>query len=245
MNQITDKGLTPENIRYLEEYFVFDFSKAAICHFKIKEIPGWLFGIWLNDERHKYDIFGEPEEFIDKFKPGATYYSYKNISEFIEKMIDVRDNYDYYMAKDWYDRKEDIGRNDAAKISEVIKRHELKLIQEAKEELEDWRYTFDFFKKRIFDEIPQLEAVGVFDWHSKGWITYPRFSLTLQVKEEFYDDFDFKKPVDLHELKEKIDNNRPVELNKFSKYDFDFLNIIKYPINLDKDKLTYIYHRTN
>lgn len=57
-------------------YFVFNMGKCSTCTFRIKETPNWLYGIWLDG--NKFDIFGEHDELIDKFKPSRTYLSYNN-----------------------------------------------------------------------------------------------------------------------------------------------------------------------
>lgn len=245
LNTLNEYCLTPTVLRYLDGYFIFDFDKSSVCHFNIKELPGWLFGIWLGDNKNQYSIFGEPEEYIDKFKPSAVQYSYENIDEFAKQMVEIRDNFDYYMANDWYAHDEDLQKEDIEKIAEVIENHKLKLEQEAEEDFEDWKYTFNFFKSGIFEEIPQLEAVGVFDWNVGGMECSPRFLLTLQVNKDDYENFDFEKPIDLYTLKQKIKDGRNLEFKWLSSYDFDFGKIIGYSIDIDKKHFTYIFKRPN
>lgn len=58
-----------------------DFGKDTVCEFKVKGVRRWMFGIWVyrNKEEKKYtiSIFGEHEDYIDKFKPTATEISYR------------------------------------------------------------------------------------------------------------------------------------------------------------------------
>ena len=68
------------DIKFGNGYFVFEYDKDSICHFKIKEIPGFLFAIWLskNCNLKEYGhgfidaelyLFSQPILTLDKFKP--------------------------------------------------------------------------------------------------------------------------------------------------------------------------------
>ena len=48
--------------------FAFPLQPAMECIFQLKQLPGWVFGIFLNGEGG-YDIFGEISSLIDKFRP--------------------------------------------------------------------------------------------------------------------------------------------------------------------------------
>lgn len=67
-------------------YFIFSFKENSVCWFWLKEFPGWKFGIWLN-ENNTFSIFGEHILMIDKFKPSASYISFKNVEEFNNELI--------------------------------------------------------------------------------------------------------------------------------------------------------------
>ena len=62
---------------FLDGYFIFYHGENAVCHFKLKKYPQWLFGIWLRYMEEKdpgkdkinVQIFAQIEENIDKFKP--------------------------------------------------------------------------------------------------------------------------------------------------------------------------------
>ena len=64
------------DIKYTDGYFIFGTGDNSIVSFKIKEIPGWLFGIWWNDIEKdrpvKGEWFAQYEANIDKFKPSAS-----------------------------------------------------------------------------------------------------------------------------------------------------------------------------
>ena len=68
---------------YGDGYFIFDYGPNTVIHFRLKETPGWLYGVWWSFKVNKEGIvsivgefFAQYEEEIDKFKPSASYYAY-------------------------------------------------------------------------------------------------------------------------------------------------------------------------
>lgn len=81
------KYLNEEGFHILSEkwgdgYFVFDMGADSVCHFFIKEIPHWKFGIWftISDEPEHKDqitgvtIFTRHTDDLDKFKPSRSFF---------------------------------------------------------------------------------------------------------------------------------------------------------------------------
>jgi len=74
--------ITYEDVSYGDGYFIFSFGTNSVVTFKIKECPGWLFGLWwsedesVKDEKKRIsgEFFTQYEEEIDKFKPSASSY---------------------------------------------------------------------------------------------------------------------------------------------------------------------------
>lgn len=67
--------------QYGDGYFIFDYGPNTVVHFRLKETPGWLYGVWWSFKVNKEGIisivgefFAQYEEEIDKFKPSASYY---------------------------------------------------------------------------------------------------------------------------------------------------------------------------
>lgn len=65
------------DVKYLDGYFIFGMGDNSVVHFKIKELPGWLFGVWWDpiDKKSKSITghwFTQYEKDIDKFKPAAS-----------------------------------------------------------------------------------------------------------------------------------------------------------------------------
>lgn len=57
-------------------YYIFEFGEDSVCHFKIKGLKRWQFGLWIREdndnETYVINLFGEHNDYIDKFKPTAT-----------------------------------------------------------------------------------------------------------------------------------------------------------------------------
>ena len=78
-------------------YFIFSFGQNTVCHFTLKQTPLCKYGIWLT--KKWYQIFGEHEWLIDKFKPSATYLSFENdIDSFLDKVKGISENSKLYFA---------------------------------------------------------------------------------------------------------------------------------------------------
>jgi len=90
LTQVSDK-FTITKKTFGDGYFIFSFGQNTVCHFTLKETPLWKYGIWLT--KQGYQIFGEHEWLIDKFKPSATYLSFENeIDLFLEKVKVINEN---------------------------------------------------------------------------------------------------------------------------------------------------------
>jgi hypothetical protein len=77
------------NINIGNSYYLFDLGEEAVVHFKIKKCKRWLFGLWIVDignNNTRLSLFGEHEDYIDKFKPTQT-----KLSEEIEFSNDISD----------------------------------------------------------------------------------------------------------------------------------------------------------
>lgn len=84
-------GFTPQNIEYGNGYFMFNMGEDGVCHFTVKGLHNWKFGMWIQDKPQKDNDLSEPAvQFfcqnklnIDKFKPSYSFfevdYTLKNI----------------------------------------------------------------------------------------------------------------------------------------------------------------------
>ena len=61
------------DLQFDDGYFIFYKGESGVAQFKIKQAPGWLFGLWWNDKvsdtHNQGELFAQYEEIIDKFKP--------------------------------------------------------------------------------------------------------------------------------------------------------------------------------
>lgn len=98
-----------ENVKHGNGYFIFDFGDNSVVHFKVKQAPGWLFGLWWtlpedykDFKTHKKktphyikgQLFAQYEENIDKFKPSAS----ANMIEISARPEDKEDDSDAWYA---------------------------------------------------------------------------------------------------------------------------------------------------
>jgi len=98
LNQIVNNNFIIVNKIFGNGYFIFTFGQNTVCHFHLKETPLWKYGIWL-DGKYSFQIFGEHEWLIDKFKPSRTYLSYKNsINEFLQNVKSINKNPKLYFV---------------------------------------------------------------------------------------------------------------------------------------------------
>lgn len=64
-----------ESPRVGSGYYLFNLGEESVVHFKIKGCKRWLFGLWIttnkDENKTRISLFGEHEDYIDKFKPTA------------------------------------------------------------------------------------------------------------------------------------------------------------------------------
>lgn len=75
-----------DDVLYGDGYFIFSYGTNSVIQFHIREIPGWLFGIWWDEPQKREEteetsdecievmgtIFTQYEDSIDKFKPSRS-----------------------------------------------------------------------------------------------------------------------------------------------------------------------------
>lgn len=77
------------DIKVGDTYYLFNLGEHSVIHFRIKGCKRWLFGLWIvdiGDNKTRLSLFGEHENYIDKFKPTAT-----KLSEKVEVSNDISD----------------------------------------------------------------------------------------------------------------------------------------------------------
>ena len=188
LNKIEEKYKISEK-KFGNGYFIFDMGENAVCHFKFRELKDWKFGIWLDEEGERYDIFGEHIELIDKFKPSRCYISYEeiNLGESLEDFLaDI----------------EDIIKNPIMNFScsltysdEMTEEEALKVYKEFYKEKEMEEKRSKETKERIFDYLKNIKEkedkvtdVFVRDQNGDGWKSTPRYEVTVVIEKETSDE---------------------------------------------------------
>ena len=98
LNKITSNNFNITSKIFGNGYFIFSFGYNTVCHFYLKQTPLWKYGIWL-DGKNGFQIFGEHEWLIDKFKPSRTYLSYNNdINGFLQEVKLISENLKLYFV---------------------------------------------------------------------------------------------------------------------------------------------------
>lgn len=101
LNKISEEysDIKIDNITLLSGYFIFDLGEDSIIHFNVKGCKNWKFAIWiLEDEKDKkkynIEMFGQYVDYIDKFKPSASPFSYKATIESLNEIDEVASSID-------------------------------------------------------------------------------------------------------------------------------------------------------
>ena len=82
LKQLPTIGFTSQDVEFDSSYFVAYMGENSVCQFHIKEIPGFLFGIWTTDildiktlnypKNTELVIFTQYEAELNKFKPSRS-----------------------------------------------------------------------------------------------------------------------------------------------------------------------------
>lgn len=218
-----DWTFTPYDITYLDGYFVFGTGTNSVVHFKVKEAPGWLFGLWYRVKEETYDkktrlvlhyeLFAQYEQFIDKFKPSAStfevengVYSYVPGAEFNVSVWDSVRMFKFIITEPALAFCRDIFYWDYNE--EYHSREEAE--EAMNKELEEARLQ-DEFKERATNTV--LEYFGkcfkghdnVFIYYNAGWS--PGYELHIVVDVEEGNMYHFKSIIEDYE-------NNPEETDK-------------------------------
>lgn len=85
------------DLEFFDGYFVFYRGPNKTAQFKIRQAPGWLFGIWWDDnisnDYSRGEIFAQYEENIDKFKPSYSAFCFSCIASI--KQVPSENETDY------------------------------------------------------------------------------------------------------------------------------------------------------
>lgn len=181
-------------------YFLFTFGKNMVCHFELKALPEWQFGIWLNKDDRGFRIFGEHKMLIDKFKPSRTYVSkkLKNIDQLDKTFIPTIKS---IINKPYlhFDRSLHFGYRSGEDPKKVY--DDFMDEKKRKQQLEVQSYLN---MKEAIKEVknnPLVCDVELKDTMEKGWVSYPRYEVDIILKDRYIDELvheydDMKKKIE-------------------------------------------------
>lgn len=177
-------------------YYVFEFGENSVCHFKIKGLKRWQFGLWIREDNENYvvDLFGEHEDYIDKFKPTATKIKYEfkcknendlwQCDDFINELMRIK-QHPYVIKHCYYDIFENYL---IFLLSEFfyyrIKIHLIKFKKYSLTKL--YLNCIKIIYKLRFKKLD----INVYDKRETGWNVYPPFDFNIYydkcIEDELY-----------------------------------------------------------
>lgn len=180
LKQIQQAGFKILQKTYKNGYFLFDFGENSVCHFKLKAIPDWRFGIWL-DSDGTYEIFGDHRDLIDKFKPSRTYVSHSSLAPFIQELQAIREHPYFHFVKSMIGDDAETMTREAIEINYQTHQQEVKQRQ--------FNYLAD--KQALFQAIQEVllpmdnvQAVGLTDGEIQGlWYGWRRYKMRIIIDE--------------------------------------------------------------
>ena len=234
-------GLHPTDVKYMKGYFIFEHGSDMVVNFHIKELKGWLFGIWWDVEgEKKCDFFAQYERDIDKFKPSAS----KLVVEDMEVCDYDMDNYMLKMCR--FIKKhpyrawalDQTYQREAWEIEEVYKgcfvRFWKEMLGDHYHEYRHKKMTKQYLKlvKMIADIC--LDNYEIVDENVNGWVSSPRFEIKCDdVKGE-----NLKPGLYNIDLKEELDEYLMKKVTKYNKknHDYDIMLGDRLPVFVRRKK---------
>lgn len=189
------KGFKIKSKKFGSGYFIFDMGEHSVCHFTLKETPGWKYGIWLSLK--DYSIFGEHVELIDKFKPTATYLSRDNVHEFISDIYKIEKN----PKREFIASLEGDSNLSEEEINRKFELYWEKEYQYREEKIKADNIILDFLR-----DIPkakkEVEKIDIYQCSISGMNRYPRYSVDILFDNEI----DYERIVEIvTDIEDKLD----------------------------------------
>lgn len=213
-NYIKSIGFKPYDIKYYNNYFIFDRGEDEVVHFYIKGLRGWKFGMWINTNKEELlskdgtkehpslQFFAQHKDNIDKFKPSASYF----LAEYNLSEIENPAPYQWHQIKSiikmikrhpfishYYDRYTYYKFTNNSFILEYIKKKIDKIIHIIKEFCRDWfPILWTKFKILLINKNKIIKNITVIDGNNDEWKSYPRWTIDILFKEDSTDEEECK-----------------------------------------------------
>lgn len=206
LNIIRNNKFNPYNISYGDGYFIFEFGENTVCHFMIKGIKNWKFGIWINTDENKKDkiadVFAQYIPCIDKFKPSRSHYcmeidNWKFENDFNYDLIGMIKEIKQYPYVAYYHdiTSEKWHVSTPRAFSYFIKTR----LEDNWYEFKKWIKTkknliatnIKLFYLRLIDK--RILDFEITDKNTKTYIVYPRYEIKILWKEDSISDIELEK----------------------------------------------------
>jgi hypothetical protein len=213
-NYIKSIGFKPYNIKYRNDYFIFDKGEDGVVHFSIKGLRGWKFAMWINtnkdvlmseDSNKEYSalqFFAQHKDNIDKFKPSRSCF----LAKYTLREVESPAPYQWWQIKNiikmikrhpfishYYDRCECPEFTGKSFILEYVKKKTYKTAEIIKEFLGDWiPILWTKFKLLLCGKNKIVNKVNIIDGNNEDWKSYPRWTIDILFNEDSTDDEECK-----------------------------------------------------
>lgn len=208
--ELAENGFHISTKSFGDGYFIFDMGEDSVCHFFIKEIPNWKFGLWFTfskDEESKNqiisaEIFTRHTDDLDKFKPSRSFYTAKEIfktdtnsndncfySDTIEYTIGLCKLIKHYpimtYLTSYYGGWNCINNHMLGTYIRIR-------FSEKKYAIKRWyndvfkfniNYIKIWFMRKFLLSFPDIESIEIIDNNHGDWITTPRYDMIITPKQ--------------------------------------------------------------
>lgn len=217
-------------------YYIFEFGDNSVVHLRIKELPGWLFGMWFSYDKKmkgviKCEWFCQQDLWLNKFKPCCSEIQCTTsfcISQFaIDKILtepenvffdgyQIIDNIKFMIKHPWlaaYRDYRDVSLNTDYVTEKYAKKYMKKAIKERNKYISMVEKLEEKVKNKVMQKVKQhkfVETVKVIDRNQGGCICHPRYLLQIDATPGFSDEHYQKLHDDIaetiSEIQEKLSN---------------------------------------
>lgn len=216
LQKIKENGNVIRNMKFRDDYFIFEMGKDTVCHFEVKGCHGWKFGIWLdtdsieNKNNYLYGkdqyimFFAQHKRNIDKFKPSYSHYQQSlSKEEFNAVLKDSHFSLSMYHILDIITEIKHhplvAFHNDLTsctylqKTSEMLKTICGSFYREFKDNLTKLiNNSITIIRNKVkiifMSKSKKIYEIEFKDRNKNGWIHYPRYELNIVFKDGLTDE---------------------------------------------------------
>ena len=200
LKYLEDNKFKTHDVQFLNHYFIIDKGEDSICHFKVKGLKKWKFGIWINeldDGKKQVEFFGQYEPAIDKFKPSRSNIHCEDmlIGNFVDfeilNQLNFIKNFKYTARyNDMYYRRFRYGELGSAFV--LLKDSVDTLYNKFKDNLKSiynlYRCKLSLIKFKYFNKYIDEYKITDCNKNQHGFIVSPRYDIDILFHEHVTDE---------------------------------------------------------